>query len=251
MNNRTRIVKYMLVLFSVLVCMASFADDAVPGVGTVRDGILSSNLVVNAGSLHVVTNEAAMKSASILVDDLDRSIGAGTFTIEGFFRWMEQANDRTGTHYFFTEHHASAGRAIDVYFDKSGRVTAQVIAKMTTEQVDEDTGEVTNVVVTAEGRKCVSNYGSFFDGEWHHLALVYDHEYRTVKFYTDYHLRGSVGDVPEIFVKSLHASYQIIRELSKIVDLTGKTEDLVIVSPDTETTATQCCPVLPFTSATT
>ena len=27
MNNRTRIVKYMLVLFSVLVCMASFADD--------------------------------------------------------------------------------------------------------------------------------------------------------------------------------------------------------------------------------
>ena len=187
---------------------ASFADDAVPGVGTVRDGILSSNLVVNAGSLHVVTNEAAMKSASILVDDLDRSIGAGTFTIEGFFRWMEQANDRTGTHYFFTEHHASAGRAIDVYFDKSGRVTAQVIAKMTTEQVDEDTGEVTNVVVTAEGKKCVSNYGSFFDGEWHHLALVYDHEYRTVKFYTDYHLRGSVGDVPEIFVKSLHASYQ-------------------------------------------
>ena len=32
---------------------------------------------------------------------------------------------------------------------------------------------------------------------------------------------------------NLHASYQIIRELGKIVDLSGKTEDIVIVSPDT------------------
>ena len=44
-------------------------------------------------------------------------------------------------------------------------------------------------------------------------------------------------EIPHAFSRcnlaDLHASYQITPELSKIVDLTGKTEDLVIVSPDT------------------
>ena len=44
-------------------------------------------------------------------------------------------------------------------------------------------------------------------------------------------------EIPNAFshcnLDNLHASYQIIRELSKIVDLTGKKDDLVIVSPDT------------------
>ncbi|ULQ60691.1 ribose-phosphate diphosphokinase [Brucepastera parasyntrophica] len=34
-------------------------------------------------------------------------------------------------------------------------------------------------------------------------------------------------------IENLHASYQIIRELSKIVDLTSGEDDLVVVSPDT------------------
>ncbi len=34
-------------------------------------------------------------------------------------------------------------------------------------------------------------------------------------------------------LENLHGSYQIIRELEKIVDLKNKTEDLVVVSPDT------------------
>ena len=34
-------------------------------------------------------------------------------------------------------------------------------------------------------------------------------------------------------IENLHASYQIIRELSKIVDLTSNTDDFVVVSPDT------------------
>jgi len=44
-------------------------------------------------------------------------------------------------------------------------------------------------------------------------------------------------EIPNAFSRcnldNLHASYQVIRELSKIVDLSGQTEDIVIVSPDT------------------
>lgn len=49
----------------------------------------------------------------------------------------------------------------------------------------------------------------------------------------DLHSREIPNAFSKLNLDNLHASYQIIRELSKIVDLTGKTEDLVIVSPDT------------------
>ncbi|MEE1166792.1 MAG: ribose-phosphate diphosphokinase [Treponema sp.] len=49
----------------------------------------------------------------------------------------------------------------------------------------------------------------------------------------DIHSREIVNAFSTINLENLHASYQIIRELGKIVDLTGKTEDIVVVSPDT------------------
>ena len=49
----------------------------------------------------------------------------------------------------------------------------------------------------------------------------------------DIHSREIVNAFNSIALANLHASYQIIRELTKIVDLTGQTEDLVVVSPDT------------------
>ncbi|WP_318662264.1 ribose-phosphate diphosphokinase [Treponema sp.] len=49
----------------------------------------------------------------------------------------------------------------------------------------------------------------------------------------DIHSREIVNAFNSISLENLHASYQIIRELTKIVDLTGKTEELVVVSPDT------------------
>ncbi len=49
----------------------------------------------------------------------------------------------------------------------------------------------------------------------------------------DIHSREIVNAFSTINLENLHASYQIIRELGKIVDLTGKEDDLVVVSPDT------------------
>ncbi len=49
----------------------------------------------------------------------------------------------------------------------------------------------------------------------------------------DIHSREIVNAFNTINLENLHASYQIIRELGKIVDLTGQTEDMVVVSPDT------------------
>ena len=49
----------------------------------------------------------------------------------------------------------------------------------------------------------------------------------------DIHSREIVNAFNTINLENLHASYQIIRELGKIVDLTGKTEEMVVVSPDT------------------
>ena len=49
----------------------------------------------------------------------------------------------------------------------------------------------------------------------------------------DIHSREIVNAFNTINLENLHASYQIIRELGKIVDLTGKDDDLVVVSPDT------------------
>ena len=49
----------------------------------------------------------------------------------------------------------------------------------------------------------------------------------------DIHSREIINAFNTINLENLHASFQIIRELSKIVDLTGKAEDMVVVSPDT------------------
>ena len=49
----------------------------------------------------------------------------------------------------------------------------------------------------------------------------------------DLHSREIINAFSTLNLDNLHASYQIIRELSKIVDLTGTTEDVVVVSPDT------------------
>ncbi len=49
----------------------------------------------------------------------------------------------------------------------------------------------------------------------------------------DIHSREIVNAFNCINLENLHASYQIIRELGKIVDLTRQTEDMVVVSPDT------------------
>ena len=49
----------------------------------------------------------------------------------------------------------------------------------------------------------------------------------------DIHSREIVNAFNTINLENLHASYQIIRELGKIVDLTGQKEELVVVSPDT------------------
>ena len=49
----------------------------------------------------------------------------------------------------------------------------------------------------------------------------------------DLHSREIVNAFGHTHCENLHASYQIIRELAKIVDLKNGTEDLVVVSPDT------------------
>lgn len=49
----------------------------------------------------------------------------------------------------------------------------------------------------------------------------------------DIHSREIINAFSSIALENLHASYQIIRELAKLLDLTGKSEDLVVVSPDT------------------
>ena len=49
----------------------------------------------------------------------------------------------------------------------------------------------------------------------------------------DIHSREIVNAFRKTHLENLHASYQIIRELSKLVDLSNKTEDLIVVSPDT------------------
>lgn len=49
----------------------------------------------------------------------------------------------------------------------------------------------------------------------------------------DLHSREIVNAFASTHIENLHASYQIIRELAKLVDLTNKTEDLIVVSPDT------------------
>lgn len=49
----------------------------------------------------------------------------------------------------------------------------------------------------------------------------------------DIHSREISNAFNSLILENLHASYQIIRELNKIVDLSGKSEDIVVVSPDT------------------
>lgn len=49
----------------------------------------------------------------------------------------------------------------------------------------------------------------------------------------DIHSREIENAFSKAHIDNLHASYQIIRELAKLVDLTEKNDDLVVVSPDT------------------
>ncbi len=49
----------------------------------------------------------------------------------------------------------------------------------------------------------------------------------------DIHSREIENSFKSVNIENLHASYQIIRELIKLVDISGKEDDLVIVAPDT------------------
>ncbi len=49
----------------------------------------------------------------------------------------------------------------------------------------------------------------------------------------DIHSREIENSFVHVNIENLHASYQIIRELIKLVDINGKEDDLVIVAPDT------------------
>ncbi|MGL4981906.1 MAG: ribose-phosphate diphosphokinase [Treponemataceae bacterium] len=49
----------------------------------------------------------------------------------------------------------------------------------------------------------------------------------------DIHSREIENAFNSVHIENLHASYQIIRELSKIVDFTDKNDNFVVVSPDT------------------
>lgn len=65
------------------------------------------------------------------------------------------------------------------------------------------------------------------------LAHIYENMGVSRVITLDIHSREIVNAFSRTHLENLHASYQIIRELSRIVDLTGNAQDLVIVSPDT------------------
>ena len=65
------------------------------------------------------------------------------------------------------------------------------------------------------------------------LGHVYEMQSVSRIITLDLHSREIPNAFSRLNLDNLHASYQVIRELSKIVDLTGQTEDLVVVAPDT------------------
>lgn len=66
------------------------------------------------------------------------------------------------------------------------------------------------------------------------LAHIYELKGVTRIITLDIHSREIVNAFNTTFLDNLHASYQIIRELTKVVNLSGPNkEDLVVVSPDT------------------
>ena len=66
------------------------------------------------------------------------------------------------------------------------------------------------------------------------LCHIYELKHVTRVITLDIHSREIVNAFNTTFLDNLHASYQIIRELAKVVNLSGPNkEDLVVVSPDT------------------
>ena len=65
------------------------------------------------------------------------------------------------------------------------------------------------------------------------LGHIYENMGVTSIITLDIHSREIENSFGKAHIENLHASYQIIRELSKLVDLTEKNQDLVVVSPDT------------------
>ncbi len=65
------------------------------------------------------------------------------------------------------------------------------------------------------------------------LGHIYENMGVTRIITLDIHSREIENSFGKAHIDNLHASYQIIRELSKITDLTSNTDDLVVVSPDT------------------
>lgn len=66
------------------------------------------------------------------------------------------------------------------------------------------------------------------------LCHIYEMKHVTRVVTLDIHSREIVNAFNTTYLDNLHASYQIIRELAKVVNLSGPDkEDLVVVSPDT------------------
>jgi hypothetical protein len=168
---------------------ARYGEESVPGKGNVRNPFWSTE-AINQGAVHFKTNAAPMKSGALLISDVNRRITSGSFTIEGFFQWRAYP---TASHYFMMEH-STNGQAIGFTMSDNRAKKTIGMVKM-------------HVKAGPEAKDYASEFTKdLVDARWHHLAMTYDQDTETVRFYCDYNCIGAYSNIGELRVLPVSGS---------------------------------------------
>lgn len=155
----------------------TFDAQTVPA-ASFREGIGTAISEDNEGSLHTPTN-AAGSGTCLSIIDKDASLFAGDVTLEFFFKTPGTVLDE-GDNSSWTLFNSPALRL--QIRDADGRL----LAKMYREHYVDSTSEY----VLGDGR--------VDDGQWHHVAFVYDAAASNAMLYVDYALKGTISDIDPV-----------------------------------------------------
>ena len=163
--------------------------------GHVHSGILATKYAENTGYWNFVTNAPSM-SAMIDVDDL-RTLDDGTvvhdLTLSSctFEMFIRPETKLLSSVYLVCQHATGGTGSIMWSLLNSGYIKMELLGE----------GE-------SSRRSFTKNDKPLADGNWHHIALVFDREAKTASMYVDYNMVGSFSDfLLNSSVSSTYSSY--------------------------------------------
>ena len=149
-----------------------------------KGSLFSSDTYANDGALLFATNQTANRTGFVLVDDRANSkhslLTNAEFTVEFFAKMSESAPAQN--RFLWSAHTSNGGKNDGTHYVAARKSDGKFEFRI--QQAD-----------GAGVAQHVSDIANAFDGQWHHVAVVYDGSTRSAHVYVDYVLSKTWADV--------------------------------------------------------